>query len=627
MRKKLLCIILGCVIILTLTSAAGAQDTDTYMPVSNTASVLLPITFTDTSVINLSPAEKLNLLGLMNGYGTLPDGSIDFGLADTITRQEALALLVRTLGHGDESSSNTYAMPFTDVSSWAVGIAGYAYNAGITTGISETLLGAEASITGRDLVTLMLRALGYSSSFSWDNACQASDGIGLTHGQFGDGTEAITRGEAAEVFAKFLSLSFKGESYTVIQFLTDIGAVSSDDALRAGYKVTSNEAVMTAGSVLNLSSSKLLTVTAYDIKGAELGVSYGCFIGNGVGTASLSGIRNAASLKVTASDGNIYDVTGICGYDEAKNLVYFSVDCVSNDYFSGEASEAQVGSVVYVLSSSAATGRQLTDGMSCIAEAGLPAVSADGTFLGITTAEGSLTSTSFNENPMSVMDLGNLLWADSYIIEPEYPRGIDPTKPMVAVTYDDGPHLTHTPELLDLLEEYGVVATFFEVGSRLATMPQFLARMEEMGCEIGNHSYSHTNLAKLSAQGVADEIEKTNAIIREEVGHDATVVRTPGGSVNATVKSTIEAPIISWSVDTLDWKVLKASSVISSVQNTKNLDGAIILMHSLYTSTVTASETIIPWLIEEGYQLVTVSELAEYKGYELENGHVYYSFR
>jgi peptidoglycan/xylan/chitin deacetylase (PgdA/CDA1 family) len=197
---------------------------------------------------------------------------------------------------------------------------------------------------------------------------------------------------------------------------------------------------------------------------------------------------------------------------------------------------------------------------------------------------------------------------------------------MVAVTYDDGPHLTNTPALLALLEKYGVVATFFEVGSRLETMPQFLTQMEELGCEIGNHSYSHSNLTRLSSSGVYQEIEKTNALIRQEVGHDATVVRAPGGNINSTVKSAIDFPLINWSIDTQDWKYRSSSHVISVIKNAGNLDGDVILMHSLYSSTVEASETIIPWLIEQGYQLVTVSELARYRDVDLTSGSVYYSF-
>ena len=633
MHKKYLCILLTLLTVLTLTSAVGASNAEIYVPASYTettvsAEPVVSITPNQPEKEpepELSPAEKLSILGIMNGYGTLPDGTMDFGLDNPITRQEALAMLVRTLGHSDESSVITYETPFTDVAPWAEGVVGYAYEAGITTGISDSLLGSDATITGRDLVTLILRALGYGSSFTWESACQASDGIGLTYGQFGDGTEPITRGEASEVFANMLSFSFKGEGYTVIQFLVDTGAVSYESAVEAGYSVSSSEDILTGASALSLCSSKLLMVTSYDTEGSEIGAGYGCFIGQGVGVTALSGIKNSASLKITTHTGGTYDVTGICAYDEERDLVFFTADCGSNDYFSGEAHTAPVGSIVYVLSSAAASGRQSSDGITCTSTAGLPAVGADGSFLGITDAEGKVSSAEYTPDTMSVTDLGNILWPEAY--EPEYPRGIDPTKPMVAITYDDGPHLRHTPELLDLLEKYGVVATFFEVGSRLATMPQFLTRMAELGCEIGNHSYSHANLAKLSAAGIAAEIDKTNAIINEQVGHDATVVRTPGGSVNATVKSTICAPIISWSVDTLDWKTQNASSVISSVKNTKDLDGAIILMHSLYTSTVTASEAIIPWLIEQGYQLVTISELAEYKGYELENGTVYYSFR
>ncbi len=616
MGKRFLYILICCALVVSLTTAASlyvpayAADLPKY---SGGSSLPQP---------PVSYAESLSLLGIMNGYGTLPDGTVDYGLSDDITRQSVIAMLVRALGHSRECDLNSYDMPFTDVASWATGIVGYAYESGITKGISENLLGADLTITGRDLTALMLRSLGYVSEYTYQETTLFSDSIDLTHGQFGNGASPVTRGEAAEVFYTFMGLEFKGENYTVIQFLVDTGVVEYNTAIAAGYTVSMDSALLSANQVWENFSDKLFTLVPKDIDGVSMPSVTGTYIGDGVGTASLEGIYGAVELTVNGSP------LSVLGYDSEKGIIYLEMP-KGNSFFSGEITVYEKGEVVYVISEKvAASGRTTDFGTTCVAPAGLPAVTSKGDFIGITTSATTLTDLSFSKEPMTVTELAQLLWPQVFIPpEPEYPRGIDPEKPMVAITYDDGPHLTHTPELLDLLEEYGVVATFFEVGSRLKTMPQFLSRMDEMGCEIGNHSYSHKNFTKLSSDGILNEIESTNAIIREQVGHNASLVRVPGGNVNDTVKSTIAFPIISWCVDTLDWKTLDADKVIKSVKSTEKLDGAIILMHSLYSSTVEASETIIPWLLDQGYQLVTVSELAEYKGYELENGKVYYSFR
>ncbi|MBE6573977.1 MAG: hypothetical protein E7652_06250 [Ruminococcaceae bacterium] len=205
-------------------------------------------------------------------------------------------------------------------------------------------------------------------------------------------------------------------------------------------------------------------------------------------------------------------------------------------------------------------------------------------------------------------------------------RYIDPNKPMVALTYDDGPHRTYTNQILDTMEKYGAVATFFELGNRAENCGDIIRREVELGCEVGNHSYDHPNLANLSASGVYNQINKTNNIIYNACGVWPELVRPPYGSLSTTAKNNINAPAINWSIDTLDWKYRDASYVTSVIKSQVS-DGSVILMHSLYGSTAKATEIIVPWLLSQGYQLVTVSELAEAKGIDLIDGKVYYSFR
>ncbi|MBR4286803.1 MAG: polysaccharide deacetylase family protein [Clostridia bacterium] len=202
--------------------------------------------------------------------------------------------------------------------------------------------------------------------------------------------------------------------------------------------------------------------------------------------------------------------------------------------------------------------------------------------------------------------------------------GIDPKKPAVALTYDDGPHPTVTHDILDVLEKYDARATFFVVGSRVPEYPDCVKRASELGCEIGNHTYNHKILTSATDSQIAAEIAKTNSVVKNITGKLPTVARAPGGSYNNRVKGQVDMPLIQWSVDTLDWKNRNANSVISSVKrNTR--DGSIILMHDLYSSTAEATKTIVPWLVKEGYQIVTVTELLQLKGIDIEDGSVYFS--
>lgn len=202
--------------------------------------------------------------------------------------------------------------------------------------------------------------------------------------------------------------------------------------------------------------------------------------------------------------------------------------------------------------------------------------------------------------------------------------GINPKKKMVALTYDDGPYTSVTNQILDVLEKYNGRATFFVVGSRVPTYKACIKREASLGCEIGNHTYNHTILTSVSASTIKSEISKTNAEVKKITGQAPKIVRTPGGAVNSTVRENVNYPIFSWSVDTLDWKYRNSRSVVASIKNNVR-DGAIVLMHDLYGSTGAATEEIVPWLVENDYQLVTVSELMAVKGIDVQKGQVYYN--
>ena len=192
-------------------------------------------------------------------------------------------------------------------------------------------------------------------------------------------------------------------------------------------------------------------------------------------------------------------------------------------------------------------------------------------------------------------------------------RVVDPTRPMVALTYDDGPHAVYTGQILDILEEHGAVATFFEVAANLHKAPDAVRRAADLGCEIGSHSYRHANLGKMDQTAQQADQAAADAVFQEILGTTPALLRPPYGSMNKTLKTTSGRSIVTWSIDPEDWRCRDADTVVSRIQAEKKLDGQVILLHSIYDSTVEATETLVPWLLEQGYQLVTVSELIQYR--------------
>lgn len=201
---------------------------------------------------------------------------------------------------------------------------------------------------------------------------------------------------------------------------------------------------------------------------------------------------------------------------------------------------------------------------------------------------------------------------------------IHPGKPMIALTFDDGPG-AYTDQLLSTLEEYNARATFFMLGNNVRKYPDVVKRMEEIGCELGNHTNSHANLTKIKEKEILSEINKTNQAITDILGHGTELVRPPYGAVNDAVKKNVKYPLIFWSVDTTDWERQNAKSIAEYVLKTVQ-DGDIVLMHDIHEYTVEAALMLIPELAERGYQFVTVSEMAEVHGAKLQDGVKYFNF-
>jgi peptidoglycan/xylan/chitin deacetylase (PgdA/CDA1 family) len=154
------------------------------------------------------------------------------------------------------------------------------------------------------------------------------------------------------------------------------------------------------------------------------------------------------------------------------------------------------------------------------------------------------------------------------------------------------------------------------LGQNVKKYPKVVQRKAQLGMELGSHTWSHPNLLELKKKEIKTEISKTNNALVDACGQSASVFRPPYGNVDDKVLETVDMPAVLWSVDTLDWKSRKSKSVVSVVKKVEKedgLDGRVILMHSLYPSTAKATEILVPWLKKKGYQLVTVSELLQYR--------------
>lgn len=201
-------------------------------------------------------------------------------------------------------------------------------------------------------------------------------------------------------------------------------------------------------------------------------------------------------------------------------------------------------------------------------------------------------------------------------------KKLDVSKPMIALTFDDGPYTRTTNSILDTLEEHNVVATFFVVGNRVNRHKDIVRRMAETGNEIGNHSYNHKDLTILTSDQVKSQIDMTQNAISKVVGIKPKIMRPTYGAFNDNLKSQAKMPLILWSIDSMDWKSQDANKIIDLVLS-KVRDGDIILMHDIFGATAEAVEYLVPELINRGFELVTVSELYESRGRVLEVGNIY----
>ena len=201
---------------------------------------------------------------------------------------------------------------------------------------------------------------------------------------------------------------------------------------------------------------------------------------------------------------------------------------------------------------------------------------------------------------------------------------IDPSKPMVALTFDDGPG-QYTNSILDTLEAYQAHASFFVVGQNINDETSaVMQRAVGLGCEIGSHTENHADLVKADANTFQQEIQQADDRILQAIGRYPYFLRPPYGDFNDDVRRHVGKPLAFWSVDTRDWKTRNTASTVSATLNNIE-DGDVVLMHDIYGETAAAVAQIVPSLVQQGYQLVTLSELTYYRGVEMENGMIVFN--
>ena len=224
----------------------------------------------------------------------------------------------------------------------------------------------------------------------------------------------------------------------------------------------------------------------------------------------------------------------------------------------------------------------------------------------------------------------------SDIVEDTTVRKTPADEKLVALTFDDGPNKTHTNRILDILENNGASATFFIVGYNIEKNVETIKRISDMGCEVANHSLDHKNLTKIKPEEIENQVQTPNNLVKSLADVDIKLFRAPGGNFNG-VTDKIAMPLIQWSIDTEDWKFKDAAHKGRTEEqreaDLKNIaervienaeKGDIILMHDIYDFTADLCEILVPGLVEKGFRIVSVSEMYEAYGKELEAGEVYY---
>lgn len=199
-------------------------------------------------------------------------------------------------------------------------------------------------------------------------------------------------------------------------------------------------------------------------------------------------------------------------------------------------------------------------------------------------------------------------------------------KKVVAITFDDGPSSKYNAKFLDVLARNKAHATFFMVGTMMQTCQKCVLDTYQSGNEVASHTYNHLNMKTSSIEDVNASIKKTDDLFYQITNDHIKYVRPPYGAYNKTTLENVDYPLILWNLDTEDWRYRDVDHIVNYVMENVS-DGSIILMHELYETSLQALEILLPKLYAEGYQVVSVGELASLKDRVLEAHHAYRSLQ
>jgi peptidoglycan/xylan/chitin deacetylase (PgdA/CDA1 family) len=203
-------------------------------------------------------------------------------------------------------------------------------------------------------------------------------------------------------------------------------------------------------------------------------------------------------------------------------------------------------------------------------------------------------------------------------------KSLDPSRPMIALTFDDGPS-TITIEILDILEEHNVVATFYVLGSLVERHNEIVLRAFNLDCEIANHTWSHISADNASSESLRSQLLRTRNEIESVIGIPSMNFRPPFGRITSDLQNVtgdLGYPIILWSIDPSDYLSISSERIYDYIME-RVQDRDIILLHDLYDRTLEATRRLVPSLIEQGFQFVTVSELMHFSNITPNPGSTY----
>ena len=181
-------------------------------------------------------------------------------------------------------------------------------------------------------------------------------------------------------------------------------------------------------------------------------------------------------------------------------------------------------------------------------------------------------------------------------------------KKKIALTFDDGPHPVYTEQVLQVLDQGNIPATFFLLGQNIEEHQDLVKEIDAKGHLIGNHTYHHVQVTSLPLDQACEEIQKTSDLIESLTGKGTEYVRPPFGTWSEGLEDRLNLIPVMWTIDTLDWTTENVDEIVCRVTEQAEENG-IILMHDGYESTVQALERFIPLLEAEGYEFVTVDQV------------------